>query len=88
VEVYFRELEIGKVIAIVQLDDLPIRTGDKVFLTVFNVPSSVLVVGTRAWARPSHPPARPIAWFVQKSHWGQAPAYRASVLPAARGARR
>lgn len=33
VEVYIRDLESGKVIAIVQADDLPIRTGDKVFLT-------------------------------------------------------
>jgi outer membrane lipoprotein SlyB len=33
VEVYVRDLESGKVIAIVQADDLPIRTGDKVFLT-------------------------------------------------------
>lgn len=33
VEVYVRDLESGKVIAIVQVDDLPIRTGDKVFLT-------------------------------------------------------
>lgn len=33
VEVYVRDLEGGKVIAIVQADDLPIRTGDKVFLT-------------------------------------------------------
>jgi len=32
-EVYVRELDTGKVIAIVQADDLPIRTGDKVFLT-------------------------------------------------------
>jgi len=33
VEVYVRDLESGKVIAIVQADDLLIRTGDKVFLT-------------------------------------------------------
>ncbi|EKT4065506.1 hypothetical protein QEG11_000911 [Stenotrophomonas maltophilia] len=33
VEVYVRDLESGKVIAIVQADDLPIRAGDKVFLT-------------------------------------------------------
>ncbi|WP_329888694.1 hypothetical protein [Stenotrophomonas sepilia] len=33
VEVYVRALESGKVIAIVQADDLPIRAGDKVFLT-------------------------------------------------------
>lgn len=33
VEVYVRDLESGKVIAIVQADDLPIRTGDRVFLT-------------------------------------------------------
>ncbi|MFW9374668.1 hypothetical protein ACE8DN_00905 [Xanthomonas perforans] len=33
VEVYVRDLESGKVIAIVQVDDLPIRAGDKVFLT-------------------------------------------------------
>jgi len=33
VEVYVRDLESGKVIAIVQADDLPIRSGDKVFLT-------------------------------------------------------
>lgn len=32
-EVYVRHLETGKVIAIVQADDLPIRAGDKVFLT-------------------------------------------------------
>ncbi|MGR0017420.1 hypothetical protein [Stenotrophomonas maltophilia] len=32
-EVYVRDLETGKVIAIVQADDLPIRAGDKVFLT-------------------------------------------------------
>lgn len=32
-EVYVRDLESGKVIAIVQADDLPIRTGSKVFLT-------------------------------------------------------
>lgn len=33
VEVYVRDLESGKVTAIVQADDLPIRTGDRVFLT-------------------------------------------------------
>lgn len=33
VEVYVRDLESGKVIAIVQADDLSIRAGDKVFLT-------------------------------------------------------
>ena len=33
IEVYVRDLESGKVIAIVQSDDLPIRAGDKVFLT-------------------------------------------------------
>ncbi len=33
VEVYARDLESGKVIAIVQADDLLIRAGDKVFLT-------------------------------------------------------
>jgi len=33
VEVYVRDLESGKVVAIVQRDDLPIRAGDKVFLT-------------------------------------------------------
>lgn len=33
VEVYVRDLESGKVIAIVQADDLLIRAGDKVFLT-------------------------------------------------------
>jgi outer membrane lipoprotein SlyB len=33
VEVYVRDLESGKVFAIVQADDLPIRSGDKVFLT-------------------------------------------------------
>lgn len=33
VEVYVRDLESGKVIAIVQADDSLIRTGDKVFLT-------------------------------------------------------
>ncbi len=33
VEVYVRDLETGKFIAVVQSDDLPIRTGDKVFLT-------------------------------------------------------
>ncbi|HEL5615499.1 TPA: hypothetical protein UNK10_001925 [Stenotrophomonas maltophilia] len=33
VEVYVRDLDAGKVIAIVQADDLPIRAGDKVFLT-------------------------------------------------------
>lgn len=33
VEVYVRDLESGKVIAIVQADDLPVRAGDKVFLT-------------------------------------------------------
>lgn len=33
VEVYVRDLEGGKVIAIVQADDLPVRAGDKVFLT-------------------------------------------------------
>lgn len=32
VELYVRDLETGKVIAVVQADDLPIRTGDKVFL--------------------------------------------------------
>lgn len=33
VEIFVRDLESGKVIAIVQSDDLPIRTGSKVFLT-------------------------------------------------------
>lgn len=33
VEVYVRDLENGKFIAVVQTDDLLIRTGDKVFLT-------------------------------------------------------
>jgi outer membrane lipoprotein SlyB len=33
VEVYFRDLESGKVIAIVQADDLPICAGQQVFLT-------------------------------------------------------
>lgn len=33
VEVYVRDVESGKVFAIVQADDLLIRTGDKVFLT-------------------------------------------------------
>lgn len=33
VEVYVRDLESGKVVAIVQRDDLPMRAGDKVFLT-------------------------------------------------------
>ncbi|WP_435815276.1 hypothetical protein ACLMM6_05185 [Xanthomonas campestris pv. incanae] len=33
VEVYVRDLESGKVFAIVQADDSLIRTGDKVFLT-------------------------------------------------------
>lgn len=33
VEVYVRDLESGKVVAIVQRDDLLIRTGDTVFLT-------------------------------------------------------
>ena len=33
VEVYVRDLDAGKVIAIVQADDLQVRTGDKVFLT-------------------------------------------------------
>lgn len=32
-EVYVRDLESGKMVAIVQSDDLPIRAGDKVFLT-------------------------------------------------------
>ena len=55
--------------------------------SLFNVPSSVLVVGTRAWARSGHPPARPNAWFVQQSHWGQALVCRANLMSTARGAR-
>lgn len=55
--------------------------------SLFNVPSSVLGVGTRAWARPGHPAARLHAWFVQQSHWGQALVCRAKLMPNAWGAR-
>ncbi len=56
--------------------------------SLFNVPSSILGVGIRAWAKTGHPPARPNAWVVQQSHWGQALVCRANLMSTARGARR
>lgn len=57
--------------------------------SLFNVPSTVLGVGvgTRAWTSAGHPPARPNAWCVQQSRWGQSLACRANPLLASGGAR-
>jgi len=47
VEVYVRDLESGKVIAIVQPDDLPVRAGDKVFLTAKGTKTRVVPIEGR-----------------------------------------